>query len=176
RTALGSAEVDTRADGAIQVVGEPSDTAPDGTIEIHLVHPIERCVRNMSKVPPQESSAEKAVGAECAVGSVVGQRHEAPHVAEMEFGLFCLRYPTRLRERKTACCRATWAVVGRDLPSTPAKLEQSPRANTLSSSLLCNVGRTTICPRWLTSRPSSFETTSGALTPAAQTTSAAWIR
>ena len=83
---LGSAEVDTRADGAIQVVGEPSDTAPNGTIEIHLVHPIERCVRKMSKVPPQESSAEKAVGAECAVGSVVGQRHEAPHVAEMEFG------------------------------------------------------------------------------------------
>jgi len=39
--ANGSAEVDTRADGAIQVVGEPSDTAPDGTIEIHLVHPIE---------------------------------------------------------------------------------------------------------------------------------------
>src|SRR6476620_9046655 len=77
---LGSAEVDTRADG------EPIDTAPDGTIEIHLVHPIERCVRKMSKVPPQESSAEKAVGAECAVGSVVGQRHEAPHVAEMEFG------------------------------------------------------------------------------------------
>jgi hypothetical protein len=37
-----------RADGAIQVVGEPSDTAPDGTIEIHLVHPIERCV--LSKV------------------------------------------------------------------------------------------------------------------------------
>jgi hypothetical protein len=36
-----SAEVDTRANGAIQVVGEPSDTAPDGTIEIHLVHPIE---------------------------------------------------------------------------------------------------------------------------------------
>ena len=64
---LGSAEVDTRADGAIQVVGEPSDPAPDGTIEIHLVHPIERCVRKMSKVPSQESSAEKAVGAECAV-------------------------------------------------------------------------------------------------------------
>ena len=83
---LGSAEVYTRADGAIQVVGEPSDTAPDGTIEIHLVHPIERCVRKMSKVPSQESSAEKTVGAECAVGSVVGQRHEAPHVAEMEFG------------------------------------------------------------------------------------------
>jgi hypothetical protein len=83
---LGSAEVDTRADGAIQVVGEPSDTAPNGTIEIHLVHPIERCVRKMSKVPSQESSAEKAVGAECAVGSVVGQRHEASHVAEMEFG------------------------------------------------------------------------------------------
>ena len=72
RLTLGSAEVDTRADGAIQVVGEPSDTAPDGTIEIHLVHPIERCVRKMSKVPPQESSAEKAVGAQCAVGSVVG--------------------------------------------------------------------------------------------------------
>jgi hypothetical protein len=44
--------VDTRANGAIEVVGEPSDTAPDGTIEIHLVHPIERCVRKMSKVPP----------------------------------------------------------------------------------------------------------------------------
>ena len=29
--------MDTRANGAIQVVGEPSDTAPDGTIEIHLV-------------------------------------------------------------------------------------------------------------------------------------------
>ena len=83
---LGSAEVDTRADDAIQVVSEPSNTAPDGTIEIHLVHPIERCMRKMSKVPSQESSAEKAVGAECAVGSVVGQRHEAPHVAEMEFG------------------------------------------------------------------------------------------
>src|SRR5262245_26373200 len=83
---LESAEVDTRAYGAIQVVGEPSDTAPDRTIEIHLVHPIERCVRKMSQVPPQESSAEKAVGAKCAVGSVVGQRHEAPHVAEMEFG------------------------------------------------------------------------------------------
>ena len=44
-----------------------------------------------------------------------------------------------------------------------------------STALLCNVGLTTICPRWLTSRPSSFETTSGALTPAAQTTSAASI-
>src|SRR5215831_11244135 len=86
RLTLESAEVDTRANGAIQVVGKPSDTAPDGTIEIHLVHPIERCVRKMSKVPSQESSAEKAVVAECAVGSVVGQRHEAPHVAEMEFG------------------------------------------------------------------------------------------
>ena len=83
---LGSADVDTRADDAIQVVSEPSNTAPDGTIEIHLVHPIERCMRKMSKVPSQESSAEKAVGAECAVGSVVGQRHEAPHVAEMESG------------------------------------------------------------------------------------------
>ena len=41
RLTLESAEVDTRADGAIQVVGEPSDTAADGTIEIHLVHPIE---------------------------------------------------------------------------------------------------------------------------------------
>ena len=29
-----------RANGAIQVVGKPGDTAPDGTIEIHLVHPI----------------------------------------------------------------------------------------------------------------------------------------
>ena len=83
---LRSAEVDTRANGAIQVVGEPSDTAPDGTVEIHLVHPIECRVRKMSKVPPEESSGEKAVGAERAVGSVVGQRHEAPHVAEMEFG------------------------------------------------------------------------------------------
>src|SRR6516162_3904416 len=69
-------------------------------------------------------------------------------------GLFCLRYPTILRASKTACCRATWAVVGRGLPSTPAKLEQSPRANTLSSSLLCNVGLTTICPRWL--KPSAL--------------------
>jgi hypothetical protein len=86
RLTLESAEVDTRANGAIQVVGEPSDTAPDGTIEIHLVHPVECRVRKMSKVPPQESSAEKAVGAKCAVGSVVGQRHEAPHVAKMEFG------------------------------------------------------------------------------------------
>jgi hypothetical protein len=33
--------VNTRTNGAIQVVGEPSDTAADGTIEIHLVHPIE---------------------------------------------------------------------------------------------------------------------------------------
>jgi hypothetical protein len=36
----GSAKPDTRTDSAIQVVGEPSDTALDGTIEIHLVHPI----------------------------------------------------------------------------------------------------------------------------------------
>jgi len=67
-----STEVDTRANGAIQVVGEPSDTAPDWTIEIHLMHPIECCVRKISKVPPQESSAEKAVGAEYVVDSVVG--------------------------------------------------------------------------------------------------------
>src|SRR5215467_10066624 len=99
-SSLESAEVDTRANGAIQVVGKPSDTTLDGTIEIHLVHPIERCVRKMSKMPPQESSAEKAVGAECAVGSVVGQRHEAPHVAEMEFG----KRPVLLEiSDKTAC-------------------------------------------------------------------------
>ena len=53
-SARGSTEADTRPDGTMQVVGEPSDTASDGTIEIHLVHPIEGCMRKMSKAPPQE--------------------------------------------------------------------------------------------------------------------------
>jgi hypothetical protein len=64
---LESAEVDTRADGAIQVVGEPSDTAPDGTIEIPPCRRISwpRAIppsrRPRSRPPPTRSQRGRAV-------------------------------------------------------------------------------------------------------------------
>src|SRR6516162_835493 len=123
-----------------------------------------------------KGAMEKSVLSQTAVRGVIPQGNQASHILELEFVRWLIAGDVSCeRARNKPCCRATCAVVGRDPPSAPGQLAQSPSAKTLSSSFVCNVGITTICPLRLISRPPSFAATGGAFTPAAHTRNGASI-
>src|ERR1700731_3485801 len=80
-----SIEPDRRARYLRQIVGEPSDASPHEAVQVDLMHSIERRMPDLGEPALDEGSMEKSMRSQTAIGGIVAQGDQAPHVVELEF-------------------------------------------------------------------------------------------
>lgn len=149
-------EADPRSNRAEEIVGQPAHRAPDGPVQVQLMHPVQGGVARLGKPALEHGVAEEAVLAEASVGHLVGEVHQAPPSRWRKLDIASSK-TNRSRinlARNTACGRAT---LGGGRQGLPVHLETgavADREHAVVVPALRSDGLRSVPSRWWRVRPS----------------------